>query len=376
MPGEEKTEKATPKKRRDAREKEGQVLQSNEVVTAVSIIGTFATLGVLSSYIFAMLTKTVTDDIEAVGEEFSNEFSTYTSIFVKAAVDCALIILPVCVIIGFISVITVLAQTKGLFTMKPLKPKFSKLNPLNGIKKMFSAQSVVGIVKSIIELSAVIFVAYGQIESRMIEIVSLVDTEPIYAVTYIANTIFSIVMLLCIIFVFVAAGDYLFQWYQYEKNLRMSKQEVKDEYKQMEGDPQIKGKIKQKQREMAQARMMEQVPGSDVVVRNPTHYAVALKYDIETFTMPAPMVVAKGQDALALKIVDIAEKNGVYVTENRALARELYEKVPLGKMIPTEMFNIVATILTEMYNAKGMTVNVPEKALREERERAANGGTR
>ncbi len=375
MPGEEKTEKATPKKRRDAREKEGQVLQSNEVVVAVSILGTFAALAVLSTYMFAMLTKTVTDDIEAVGNEFVNELSTYTNVFMKAAVDCALIVMPICAIIGFISVMTVIVQTKGLFTMKPLKPKFSKLNPINGIKKMFSMQAVVGIIKGIIELSAVIFVAYGQIESRMIEIVSLVDTAPIYAVTYIANTVFTIVMLLCIIFVFVAAGDYLFQWWQFEKNLRMSKQEVKDEYKQMEGDPQIKGKIKQKQREMAQQRMMEQVPGADVVVRNPTHYAVALKYDVETFTMQAPMVVAKGQDALALKIIKIAEENGVYITENRALARELYETVDVGRMIPPTMFNIVATILTEMYNAKGMTVNVPEKALKEQQERMRQGGT-
>ena len=143
----------------------------------------------------------------------------------------------------------------------------------------------------------------------------------------------------------------------------------------MEGDPQIKGKIKQKQREMAQQRMMEQVPGADVVVRNPTHYAVALKYDVETFTMQAPVVVAKGQDALALKIIKIAEEHGVYITENRALARELYETVDVGRMIPPTMFNIVATILTEMYNAKGMTVNVPEKALKEQQERMRHGGT-
>ena len=222
MPGEEKTEKATPKKRRDAREKEGQVLQSKEIVTTVSILGTFASMAVLSTYMFGMLTKTVTEDIEAVGDEFVNEISTYTNVFVRAAVDCALIILPVVAIISFISVISVIVQTKGLFTMKPLKPKFSKLNPINGIKKMFSMQAIVGILKGIIELAAVIFVAYGQIESRMIEIVSLVDTEPIYAVTYIANTIFTIVMLLCIIFVFVSAGDYLFQWWQFEKNLKMS----------------------------------------------------------------------------------------------------------------------------------------------------------
>ena len=362
MPGADKTEKATPKKRRDAREKEGKVLQSKEIVTAVSILGTFAALAALGSYMFISLTRVVQNGITAVGQEFVNDISSYTSIFLGVIKDSVLIVLPLCAIISFIVIISVMAQTRGLFTMKPLKPKFSKLNPLNGIKNMFSAQAAVGILKGIIELAAVIFVVYGQIESRMTEIVSLVDTEPIYAVAYIANTIFTIVMILCIIFVFVAAGDFLFQWYQFEKNLKMSKQEVKDEYKQMEGDPQIKGKIKQKQREMAQARMMEQVPESDVVVRNPTHFAVALKYDIQLATAEsAPVVVAKGMDALALRIVKIAEENDVYVTENRALARELYESVDVGQQIPGKLFNAVATILTEMYTAKGMLSGVTEQ---------------
>ena len=365
MPGDDKTEKATPKKRRDAREKEGKVLQSKEIVTAVSILGTFSALAVLSSYIFISLTRVVENGISAVGKDFINDISEYQSIFLNVIKDCIMIVMPLCVIVMFIVVISVMAQTRGLFNFKPLKPKFSKLNPLNGIKNMFSVQAAVGILKGLIELSAIIAIVYGQIEGRMTEIVSLIDTEPIYAVTYIANTVFSVVMILCVIFVFVAAGDYLFQWWQFEKNLKMSKQEVKDEYKQMEGDPQVKGKIKQKQREMAQARMMEQVPGADVVVRNPTHYAVALKYDIDNADSDsAPKVVAKGQDALALKIVKIAEENGVYVTENRALARELYETVDLGHEIPSQLFNAVAVILSEMYTAKGIFDRVSENARR------------
>lgn len=365
MAGEEKTEKATPKKRRDAREKEGSVLQSNEVVTAVSILGSFAALNVLGSFIFTNIRQALIDGINAVGEEFVNDLNTYNNIALSVIKTCVMTFIPLAVIIGFIVVITVMAQTRGLFTMKPLQFKFSKLNPLTGIKKLFSLQSVVGIVKGLIELTAVIAVTYGQIESRMTEILSLTDTEPIYAFAYTANTVFSIIMILCIIFVAVAAGDYLFQWWQFEKNLRMSKQEIKDEYKQMEGDPQIKGKIKQKQREMAQRRMMEEVPSADVVVRNPTHYAVALKYDISVNAYAAPMVVAKGQDALALKIVEIAEKNNVYITENRQLARELYDKVPIGSEIPSSFFSAVAIIISEMYNAKGKTFEVPEDAVRE-----------
>ena len=364
MPGEEKTEKATPKKRRDAREKEGSVLQSNEVVTAVSILGSFAALGVLGTYMFTTLRQSLIDGINAVGQEFENEISTYNLIALDVIKDSLMIFAPLAVIIAFIVVITVMAQTRGLFTMKHLGFKFSRLNPLSGIRKLFSLQAVVVILKGLIELAAVIIVAYGQIESRLTEIISLTDTEPIYAFAYTANTIFSIVMIMCIIFVFVAAGDYLFQWWQFEKNLRMSKQEIKDEYKQMEGDPQIKGKIKQKQREMAQRRMMEEVPSSDVVIRNPTHFAVALKYDITDNAYSAPVVVAKGQDALALKIIQIAEENNVYITENRPLARELYEKVPIGKEIPQGFFSAVAIVISEMLSAKGQTFKPPEDATR------------
>lgn len=369
MAGEEKTEKATPKKRRDAREKEGQVLQSNEVVTAVSILGAFSALAVLGSYMFMMLERSVSDGIKAVGEPFENKISSYEHIFLDLAADSFMIFLPIAVIIGLVVVICVLAQTKGLFTMKPLRFKFSKMNPLNGIKKMFSLQSAVGIVKGLIELTAVVVVAYGQIESRMTEIISLIDTEPIYAAAYIANSIFGIVMTMCIIFVFVAAGDYLFQWWQFEKNLKMSKQEIKDEYKQMEGDPQIKAKIKQKQREMAQRRMMDEVPKSDVVIRNPTHYAVALRYDTSENALAAPKVVAKGQDALALKIIAVAEENGVYITENRPLARELYLQVPLGAEIPAAFFSAVAVIISEVYSAKGKSLDIPAEAARARRER-------
>lgn len=365
MAGEEKTEKATPKKRRDAREKEGSVLQSNEIVTAVSILGAFAALSVLGSYMYMTITNALKDGIKAVGEEFVNDINTYTNITLSVIKTCVMTFVPLAVIIFFVVVISVMAQTKGLFTMKPLRFKFSKLNPLSGIRKLFSLQAVVGIIKAMIELTAIIAIIYGQIESRMTEFISLIDTDPIYAFAYTANTTFSVVMIMCIVFVFVAAADYLFQWWQFEKNLRMSKQEIKDEYKQIEGDPQVKSKIKQKQREMAQRRMMEEVPNSDVVIRNPTHFAVALKYDISVNAYAAPVVVAKGQDALALKIVEIAEKNNVYVTENRQLARELYEKVPIGSEIPSGFFSAVAIIISEMYNAKGKHFEVPEDAVRE-----------
>lgn len=357
MPGGEKTEKATPKKRRDMREKEGSVLQSKEFTTAVAVLGSFAGLAVLAQFMFQQMMNTVVDMISRVGDDvvFNQEFVMEISIDIIQA--CVIIIGPIAAVCIFVNILPDIFQTKGLFTMKPLKPKFSKLNPLTGIKRLFSAQAAVGILKSIIELVAIIYVVYIQLMGKLEEIARLIDMDPIQGVAYIAATVFSIVMTIAVIFAFVAVGDYVFQWWQFEKKLKMSKQEVKDEYKQTEGDPQIKGKIKQKQREMAQQRMMEQVPAADVVVRNPTHFAVAIKYD-STIATSAPKVVAKGMDSLALKIIDIATENNVYITENRPLARTLYETVELGREIPPSLYTAVATILSDMYSERGLAANM------------------
>jgi flagellar biosynthetic protein FlhB len=275
--------------------------------------------------------------------------------FLEAIKHVALIIIPILAVGWIVPIIVGVVQTKGLFTMKPLKPKFSKLNPITGAKRLFSMQTFVNVIKGVIVIGVISIIVFTRIRGNIADYGNLPDMEPMQGILYISRTSFSIIMLIVIIFVFVSVGDYLFQWYQYEKKLKMSKQEVKDEYKQIEGDPLIKSKIKQKQREVAQQRMMEQVPVADVVVRNPMHYAVAIAYDREN-TLVAPKVTAKGKDALALKIVKIAEENDVYVTENRPLARELYDTVEVGKEIPPSLYNAIAVILTDMYSAKGITV--------------------
>lgn len=338
------------------REKEGSVLQSNEVVTAVAVLAAFVALGILGQFMIGMLMKAVTDGINNVGMEYTPNSEFFTNVFLNVLLYCGIIVLPIALIIGFVVILSVMAQTKGYFAKSPIKFKFSKLNPINGFRKLFSLQSAVGVLKGIIELAAIAIVLYTQIEARFSDLSKLGDFEPIQIVAYIADAIYSIAMLIGIILVFVAAADFLFQWWQYEKNLKMSKQEIKDEYKQTEGDPQIKSRIKQKQREISQRRMMEDVPSADVVVRNPTHYAVALTYDITSATA-APKVVAKGRDALALKIIEVAEANDVYITENRPLARSLYESVEIGSEIPSSMFVAVATIIMEMYNAKGKKIS-------------------
>lgn len=353
MAGEEKTEKATPKKRRDQR-KEGNVLQSKEIVTAASVLGIFASMRLLIGLITKSLLEYSGSVFEHVGQTMVST-DTIMSIFVDIITVVAICTGPICLIAIFLGIIPTVAQTRGLFTMKALKPKFSRLNPLSGIKKLFSMQSIVSILKGLIEVVIISVVIYNEIRDRMPKFIALMNAGVMQGVTYAALTIFDMVMLICIMLVFVAAADFLFQWWQFEKKLKMSKQEVKEEFKQMEGDPQIKGKIKQRQQQMAQMRMMQEVPQADVIVRNPTHFAVALKYDQDKNN--APQVVAKGKDYLALKIVQIAEENGVMTIENPPLARSLYSMVDIGREIPAELYNAVAEVLTVVYREKHKTLH-------------------
>jgi flagellar biosynthetic protein FlhB len=354
--GQEKTEKATSKKRKDARMKEGNVLKSKDVTTAASLFFVFFTLLLVARYMFWSLRDMIYDWVSAMRYEINPTNEYVMSVLRDIVVRVVMIVFPVAAVAFMTALIVSVIQTKGLFTMQPLKPKFSKLNPITGIKKLFSLQSLVNVVKGVIVIFVISIIVYTQISANIGDYIRMLDMELIQSILYIARTSFNIIMLIFMIFVFVAAADYLWSWYQYEKKLKMSKQEVKDEYKQIEGDPQIKSKIKQKQREVSQRRMMEAVPTSDIVVRNPTHFAVAMDYDREN-TLVAPKVVAKGKDAIALKIIDIAEKNNVFITENRPLARELYDTVEIGQEIPPSLYNAIAVILTDMYSHKGITLD-------------------
>lgn len=353
MAGEEKTEKATPKKRRDQR-KEGNVLQSKEIVTAVSVLGIFTAMRFLAEYMLKNVLNYSADLFEHIGSTEVNA-DTIMAIVVDVVTVVVLAIAPICAIAMVLGIIPTVAQTRGLFTMKAMQPKFSRLNPLEGVKKLFSMQSVVGILKGLIEVIVVGVLVYNEISGRMPKILGLVDTGVLQGIAYAMLSIYDVVMLICIMLVFVAAGDFLFQWWQFEKKLKMSKQEVKEEFKQMEGDPQVKSKIKQKQQQMAQMRMMQEVPTADVVVRNPTHFAVALRYDQDK--NKAPQVVAKGADYLAMRIIDIAENHDVMCIENPPLARALYSQVDLGKEIPIELYDAVAEVLLVVYKAKNKTLH-------------------
>ncbi|MBP3922879.1 MAG: flagellar biosynthesis protein FlhB [Ruminiclostridium sp.] len=355
MAGEEKTEKATPKKRRDSRKK-GEVLQSKEVSNAVFIVGMFVFLSIFGSTMFSMLLDFMQHSMENLGNTGNSvEFmmNIMWSVFIIAICTVGPILLAGMVL----GVLPVIVQTKGLFSGEAMKPKFSRLNPFSGIKRLFSLQAAVGILKGLIEITVVVVVLYMQVNEKMTQFAKLIDTDVIKIVAFISETVMGLLTTIMVLLVFVGAADYVFQWWSFEKKMKMSKQEVKEEYKQMEGDPQIKGKIKRKQQEMAQQRMMAEVPTADVVVRNPTHFAVALRYN-QKIAFKAPVVVAKGADALALKIVKVAEENNVYITENPPLARGLYDAVDVGMEIPREFYTAVAEVLAMVYEAQNRKLEV------------------
>ena len=262
-------------------------------------------------------------------------------------------LLMAAVIIG--SIVFTGSQTKFLISQENIKFKFSKLNPLSGIKRMFSIRAIVEVLKNLIKIGILGYVIYSSIIDNLFQVPKLVSVDLMSGIEFIFSCIMSIVKSVVIAFVVISAFDFLYSWWEYEKNIKMTKQEVKEEYKQMEGDPHIKGKIKEKQRAISMSRMMQQLPGADVIIRNPTHFAIAIKYDIDEDN--APIVVAKGKDNIAIKIIEKATEYKINIVENVPLARALYEKSELNHEIPLEYYEPVAEILAWVYR-----INEKEKS--------------
>lgn len=343
----EKTEKPTGKKRDDAR-KEGNVPQSKEITIAVTMVVSFYAFKLFYSMISRQVMSLLTDYIELVGYKDTFTRSDAQDFFIKCVLKYAVASFPILLITVFAAFIVSMAQTKMLVNFKSIRPKFSRMNPLEGIKKLFSLKGLLEVLKSVLKIFLLIYIIYICIRKKIRMMPGLIDCSLVQVAGFTSDLIFDIINKMIIAFVVLAVADYIYQRLQYEKNLRMTKQEVKEEYKSTEGDPQIKGRIKSKQREISQRRMLQSVPEADVIIRNPTHFAVALKYDLENSS--APVVVAKGQDYIALKIVDIAEQNGVAVIENVPLARSLYAAVDIGREIPAEFYNSVAEILAYVFS--------------------------
>lgn len=349
MPGEEKTEQATPKRKQDERKK-GNVFQSQEITTVASLFVVFYAFKFLVPVVLSMLMDSIGGYIQMASAPLDLTVTSARKLFIDGCITFAVAAIPLVLIANLVSIVLTLAQTRLLVSFKSIAPKFNRLSPIQGFKKMFSMRGVVELLKSLLKITVLGYILYDIMKDQLPLMPRMIDMAPAQAMAMTGDVILSIVRTAAIFFVFLALFDYLYQWWEYEKNLRMSKQEIKEEYKETEGDPQIKGKIKEKQQQMARQRMMQSVPSADVVIRNPTHYAVAIRYNAEIDR--APVVIAKGADRLALRIVAVAEEHGVVVTENVPLARALYDAVDLEMEIPAKFYQPVAEVLAFVYSLK------------------------
>jgi len=351
----ERTEKATPKRLNEARNK-GQIPKSQDFDSAIML-----SIGLYLLYLFSpsimqklkqitVATLTNLDPALITRENFFGFFAPYMSVMFS-------ILLPILLILLICGVALNYFQIGFLFTLEPLKPDFNKLNPANwiqGFKRilLFDVKTIVELIKSLVKMSIVALVAYSVIMGHKDELLNLLGSELLQSLTVISNIMFQMVSQICMILLLIGIADKIYQKYEFDKSMKMTKEEVKDEAKNAEGDPQIKAKIKSVQFQFAMQRMMSAIPKADVVVTNPTHYAVAIRYD--TKVAPAPQVVAKGVDYVAFKIKEIAQNNNIPIIENKPLARTLYKVVPLEGLIPAELYVAVAEVLAYVFKARRM----------------------
>lgn len=345
----EKTEKATPKKRQDSRKK-GQVLKSPDVTSAIVLLSVFVFLfffaGFLRNEIFSFFSVAFTNYmlIETL------TIDTAIIIYKDMLLEMAMVLLPIMLVAVVAAIAANFFQFGLLFTTEPLKFDLKKMDPIKGLQRIFSIKAIIELLKSILKISFI-----GSVTTLIL----WMNLEQVLALSFKTawDTLSTVGWLTgmmgiaasCVL-LFISILDFFYQKFDYEKNLKMSKQDIKDEHKNSDGDPIIKSRIRQRQREMAMRRMMQEIPTADVVITNPTHFAIALKYDDES--MDAPTVVAKGADFVAQKIKLIAKENNVVMVENRPLARSMYDQVEVGQRIPDEFFKAVAEVLAYVYRIK------------------------
>lgn len=353
-PGGEKTEEPTSKKLEDSR-KEGQVAKSQELTQAFSLIGVFILLRVITENLgkrfienFYYIYSQIPDFMGMKnGDILTRDIVTFLRIIILRIL---LLIAPFFAVGFVVAFVTNLVQVKWKPTTKPLKPKFSKLNPVNGVKRLFSKDKLVELLKSIIKVSVIFYVAYSMLKNQIGIVFALYDMTLNAALVQVGTLVMDVGLRISLVYLIVGFADYAYQKWKFHEDMKMTKQEVKDEMKNSEGDPQVKGQQKQRMREASRRRMMSKVPEADVVITNPTHFAVALKYD--TMIADAPMVIAKGEDYMAQKIKEKARETGVEIVENRELARLLYHNVPLDGLVPPQLYQAVAEVLAFVYNLK------------------------
>ena len=345
-----KTEQPTSQKLDKAR-KEGQVVKSQEVSTAFTLLVLFFSLRLFGGWMYGNIVSLINFDWEMIPHSYDMLDTIYMSQYISFLFQQVILIAAPLMAVAVLSgVVSNLIQVGWTPTVKPMMPKLSKLNPLSGFKRMFSMQSVVNLLKSLAKLAVVSLVVVSIIRERMGFIPAFLEMDMIRSTIFIADMIIDMGIAVGVVFILVALADYAYTRYSHIKKLKMTKQEVKDEYKQQEGDPMVKNKIRQKMREVSMRRMMQNVPEADVVITNPTHYAVALRYNNMVDT--APVVLAKGMDFMAKRIREKAKENNVTIVENPSLARAIYADVDVGDEIPPELWEAVVEILAYVFKLK------------------------
>lgn len=345
----EKTEKATPHKREESRKK-GQVFKSVDLSTAISMLAFFLYFRLAGG-------KLIEELSQMMGQFYNMDLGMAVTennihrMFGDLSLQVLKLLLPILILALVVGVGTQLFQVGFLFLPELLMFKAERIDPLKGLKRTYSLRGIVELLKSMLKIVFIGIVAFSILWMNRQSIAQSASQPIIESVRMISNIVLNMGIAVSIALIALSLLDYLYQKYDYEKNMRMSKQDIKDEFKSIEGNPQIKSKIKERQRQMALRRMMQEVPNADVIITNPTHFAVALKYDAKK--MSSPQVIAKGADFIALRIKEVARTHQIAIVEKKPLARALYHQLEIGDAIPEEFFKAVAEILAYVYRLKG-----------------------
>ena len=348
----ERTEEATSRRREDAREK-GQVARSTEIVSVGILVACLIYFYFGASGLLKNIMELMTSGFRSAGQ-FNLTQDSLTYLISDYIFKGFTILFPIMLTIIVAAILGNILQVGVMFSSESVNPQFSKIDPVKGFQRLFSARSIVELIKNICKICIISMVAYFVVKGELANVIPLMDQSIWGILTYFGRICFKIILTTTIILVLLAILDYIYQRWEYEKSLRMSKQEIKDEYKNTEGDPLIKSRIRRLQREIAQKRMMAQVPKADVIITNPTHLAVAIQYDHEN--MMAPKVVAKGANLIADKIKEIARENDVPIVEDKPLAQVLYKMVDIDQLIPEDLYRAVAEVLAFVYDQKKIKI--------------------
>ena len=354
----QKTEKATPRRRKEAREK-GNVLKSNDVNTAAVLLAMFAGIKALGGPLVANTQAMLRSYLSQGATSDPLTSADAAAVLYQAIVTLATIAAPLLVLALFVGLAINVIQVGFVTSSKALGMKFSRINPMQGFKRIFSVRSVAELLKAALKVVALGVVAYSEYKSFIGALPLFLLQDITQAASAVAEMGINIAFKMCMVLAVLAAADYFYQWWVRERDLKMTKEEVKQEFKQMEGDPQIKSRIRQKQRQLGMRRMMQAIPSANVVITNPTHYAIALRY--QEGHDDAPVVVAKGKDLVAQRIKEEARRCGIEMVENRPLAQALYVFCEIGDKVPKDMYQAVAEVLATVYRLK-KSMSMREKA--------------